>query len=138
MKKQAFFIVTMTFAMVNIAWSQCEKKPISAKPATMYLNNGGAGPYVKTSDAIYAGIMVDDNEGVPKVAIVNQNCSKQFEIGDRIRSINTTVITTAKEWDKALKGFKKGDKVTITIERGGQQQNVEVVLDTIAVYKSVI
>ena len=136
MKKQIIFLVAMTFAILNTAWGQCEKK--SAQPAKMFLNNGGAGPYVKTGDAIYAGIMVNDNDGVPKVALINQNCNKQFEIGDRIRSINQTVINTAKDWEKSLKSFKKGDTVTITIERGGQTRNVEVVLDTIAVYQAVI
>lgn len=138
MKQKTLFLLAMTFAIINTAWSQCESTSKSAKAATLFLNNGGGGPIVKTGDMNYAGILIEDKEGVPKVAFINDACTKLFEQGDRIRSINQTAITSAKEWDKVLKGYKKGDKVTITIERGGQAHQVEVVLDTIAVYKSVI
>ena len=138
MNKKTILLFTMAIALVHTAWSQCEASSKDAKPNTLFINNGGAGPYVRSGQAIYAGVLVDDSEGKPRVAIVNETCTRYFEKGDVIRTINNATIESAKDWDKVLKQYKKGDKVKISIERGDKQLSIDVILDTIDIYKAVI
>ena len=138
MKKSLFCLLVLTIAASSTVWGQCEPAPKSRNPNSLFVNNGGSGHYVKAGQAVYAGILVEDKEGRPRVAIVNDNCTNNFENGDVIRTLNDITISSKKEWEKALKQYKKGDKVKISVERGEKQLTVDVILDTIDIYKTVI
>jgi putative serine protease PepD len=50
--------------------------------------------------------------------------------GDVVTAINGKPVTTTEQFIATIDGYSPGDKVTLTIKRGGQQQNVKMTLGT--------
>jgi S1-C subfamily serine protease len=138
MNRKAFYILVMAMVTFNVAIAQSEPSSKSSKTNNLFIGNGSSGPYAKSGEALYPGILIEDEGGKPRVANVDSEYKRHFENGDVILSLNNTSITSKKDWEKALKQFKEGDKVKINIERGSKQLSVEVLLETISIYKSVI
>jgi len=53
----------------------------------------------------------------------------QFTLGDLLLAINDEPIDTTKEMDRVLSQLKVGQKVKLTIQRGGELSDIEVVLE---------
>jgi putative serine protease PepD len=53
-----------------------------------------------------------------------------IQAGDVIRSVGGKQVTTADDVASAISGYKPGDKVAVTVERGGSQKTLSVTLGT--------
>lgn len=90
-----------------------------------------ATPEAQSTDRPVLGITVSDEDGAVTVQSVASGSGAEaagLEVGDVITGINGDEVTSGSALAETVSGLAIGDTVTLTIERDGEEQEIEVTL----------
>jgi putative serine protease PepD len=82
-------------------------------------------------DHAYLGVSLEDSDGGPRVAAVNTGspaASGGVKVGDVIVSIDGDPVASSDDLRDAIAAHEVGAKVTLTVKRGGENQELSVTL----------
>jgi len=82
-------------------------------------------------DHAYLGVSLEDADSGPRVAAVNPGspaASGNVRVGDVIVSIDGDRVSSSDELREAIQAHKVGAKVTLTVQRSGDRQQLSVTL----------
>ena len=82
-------------------------------------------------DHAYLGVSLEDADGGPRVAAVTSGspaASGGVRVGDVIVSIDGDRVSSSDELREAIQAHKVGTKVTLTVQRSGDRQQLSVTL----------
>lgn len=74
---------------------------------------------------------IDIDKGVFVYSVVSGGAGEKagLQMGDVITKLNDTVLTSRTDMTAAMKNFRAGDTVTLTVYRGGSYQTLELTFD---------
>lgn len=90
-----------------------------------------AAPQAQLTERPVIGISVSDADGVVTVEAVAAGSGAEaagLEVGDVITAINGDEVTSGRALAATVSGLAVGDTVTLTVERDGESQDIEVTL----------
>lgn len=84
------------------------------------------------NEQMAAQFNIDVTEGVFVYSVVEGDAGDKagLRLGDVITKMNDKTLTSRQDLSAAMKGYRAGDTVTLTVYRGGQYIEVELTFDT--------
>lgn len=92
---------------------------------------GVAATMIATANSAVLGVLADRQQAgfvIQEVAPGSAAEKAQLQVGDRITSFNGKPILEIRQLTEAVRGCRPGDKVWVTVERGGSLVDIEAVL----------
>ncbi|MEO6069986.1 MAG: PDZ domain-containing protein [Chitinophagaceae bacterium] len=103
-------------------------KTLQGKNFDFNMNNGGISLFSEDENRAMLGVVTDEDEKGAKITSVTRESAAEkagLKSGDIITKIDNKKIVNAEDVSEAVHEHKPGDKIALTILRGGKEQNIK-------------